>query len=316
MDYAIELKSIVKTYYSNNNQIFHAIDNLTLNIGKGEIVGFLGPNGAGKTTTIKILCNLINATSGEIKLNGFDIKKDRNNAMKQVGVVLEGSRNLFWQITPQQNLIYFGRLKGINKNILNNQIDKLLTELDLLKVKNEIVNKLSRGDQQKLSIACALISNPEIIILDEPTLGLDLESSRNLKDWIKTLSKEENKTIILTTNQLDIAQQICNRIIFMNKGKLVADKNILEFLELFKEEYYKIIISYNNLYNCQETLKALLPNMDIQRNENEIILTGIISSQEELYNKISVIYSNHLQILSINKIKYNLEDIFMLLSKK
>ena len=231
--------------------------------------------------------------------------------MGQIGVVLEGNRNLFWQLTGFENIMYFGRLKGLSKNDLYCQAEKLICELELENVKNEIINKLSRGDQQKFAIACALIANPDIILLDEPTLGLDLQSLRALKNWIKSLSEKENKTIILTTNQLDIAEDICDRIIFINKGKLITDKLTPDFLDLFKEDYYKISIS-GKIVDHQN----LLPGMKIIEKENETILIGSVSDQNELYKKISIIYNSNLPIISINKIKHNLEDIFILLSQK
>lgn len=309
MGHAIELKSVSKKYSLKNGQLFKAVDDLSIQIPRGQVIGFLGPNGAGKTTTIKMICNLITPTSGTISLNGFDVNKNRRDAMKQIGVVLEGTRNIFWQLSSWQNLIYFGQLKGISGKELHNRAERLLKDLELWKQKDELVVGFSRGMQQKVAIACALIANPPIILLDEPTLGLDVQASRTIKSWIEDLAQKEQKTIVLTTHQLDIAEQLCERMVIINKGKIISDKPTEELLRFFHEEQYHISIAGKYQNN-------ILPGMKITEKENETIFSGPIINQKELHQKLQIIQKHSLPLLSVTRTKHNLEDIFMHLTQK
>lgn len=311
MGSAIQLNALSKIYIQKNGVQFKALDDLNLVIPKGQVIGFLGPNGAGKTTTIKMICGLIRPTAGSVKLNGYDISSERNIAVSQIGAVLEGNRNIFWQLTAWQNLIYFGQLRGSFGKELKIRAERLLKDLNLWERKDEIVSGFSRGMQQKVAIACALISNPPIILLDEPTLGLDVQATRSIKSWIEDLAKKEKKTIVLTSHQLDIVEQLCERIVIINKGKLITDKPTDELLKIFREEHYRITIA-GKIVNQQN----LFPGMSILEKENETIYTGAITDQNELYKKLAIIHENKLPLISINRIKNNLEDVFLHFTNK
>ncbi|MEZ4364251.1 MAG: ABC transporter ATP-binding protein, partial [Kofleriaceae bacterium] len=190
MTHAIELTGLTKTF----DQV-QAVSDLTLRVEPGQVLGFLGPNGAGKTTTIKAICGLIKPTAGEIRLNGFDVARQRRQAMRQFGAVLEGSRSVYWRMSAWDNLLYFGRLKGASGSQLKERAETMLRELELWDRKDDLVGSFSRGMQQKVSIACALAADPPIVLLDEPTLGLDLDASRVVKAWVQRLVREHGKTV-------------------------------------------------------------------------------------------------------------------------
>jgi ABC-2 type transport system ATP-binding protein len=310
MPLAIELSELTKTYFKRDGTPFQAVDSLSLTVPQGQVIGFLGPNGAGKTTTIKMICSLITPSKGSITLNGFSIERNRHEAIWQIGAVLEGTRNIYWQLSAWQNLMYFGRLKGIYGKALNQQAEKLLSALELSHKKDEPVESFSRGTQQKVAIACSLIADPPIILLDEPTLGLDVKAARTIKQWLVYLAQSEQKTIVLTTHQLDIAEQVCERIVIMNKGKLIADKPTQELLKVFHEEQYQITVAGK----IKEPL--LLPGMQVIEKENHTIFTGAIVDQQELYEKLSIIRTLELPLVSITRTKNNLEEVFMQLTKK
>jgi ABC-2 type transport system ATP-binding protein len=311
MAFAIELHALSKIYSQKNNILFKAVDNLTLTIPQGQIIGFLGPNGAGKTTTIKMICNLIIPTHGSIKLNGYSITENRNIAMSQMGAVLEGTRNIYWQLSAWQNLIYFGKLKGMWGKLLTAQAEKLLKELALWDRKDDIVSEFSRGMQQKVAIACALITNPSIILLDEPTLGLDVQASRTIKSWVEHLAHEEKKTIVLTTHQLDVAEQLCERIIFINKGKIIADKVTADLLNLFHEDNYKITV----WGKIQEPI-TIMAGMTMIPKDDHTVFIGAIVDQESLHEKLSLLHNLQLPLLSVTRVHHNLEEVFMHLMQK
>ena len=205
---AIEIESLSKTYYKRNKSVTKAVDNLNLSVPAGHVFGFLGANGAGKTTTIKMICGLVTPTTGRVHVNGYDVAREHSMAMRQIGAVLEGTRNVYWRLTAWQNLLYFGRLKGCRGEGLKVRAEQLLRELDLWERRNDSIRTFSRGMQQKVAIACALISDPPIILLDEPTLGLDYQASRTVKAWIAQLANDQGKTVVLTTHQVDMAQSL------------------------------------------------------------------------------------------------------------
>src|SRR5690348_15127347 len=165
----IELENISKTYRGPKKTTITAVDNLTLAIGGSQVFGVLGTNGAGKTTTIKMACGLITPTTGTIRLNGYDVVHQRRQAMHQIGAVLEGTRNIYWRLSAWQNLMYFGRLKGCWGKELAREAERLLRELDLWERRRDPIRTFSRGMQQKVAIACSLIADPPIVLLDEPT---------------------------------------------------------------------------------------------------------------------------------------------------
>lgn len=311
MTLALELHELSKTYIKKDGTSFKAVDTLSLTVPQGQVIGFLGPNGAGKTTTIKMICNLILPTQGTVKLNGYSLEYNRHEAIRQIGAVLEGTRNIYWQLSPWQNLMYFGRLKGITGKALIEQAQKLLDALELAARKHDPVENFSRGTQQKVAIACSAIANPPILLLDEPTLGLDVKAARTIKQWIAQLAQHEQKTIVLTTHQLDIAEQVCDRIVIMNKGKLIADKPTKELLKVFHEEHYEITIA-GKLKDCT----VILPDMQVIEREDHTIFTGAILDQQELYHKLAIIRSHDLPLVSVTRTKNNLEEVFMHLTKK
>src|SRR5262245_55074878 len=187
---AIEIASLTKVYGRGRTTV-RAVDDVSLSIPAGEVLGLLGPNGAGKTTTIKLICGLVSPTAGRVRLEGYDIGRQRSRAVLQLGAVLEGGRNVYWSLSAWQNLLYFGRLKGLRGDEIRPRAGRLLRDLGLWEVRHTQVGGFSRGMQQKVAVAAALITDPPILLLDEPTIGLDVEAARTVKDWIVALAREQ-----------------------------------------------------------------------------------------------------------------------------
>lgn len=308
MAVAIELKNLSKAFAQGNKQkISYAVNSLNVSINSGKVFGFLGPNGAGKTTIIKMICGLITQTHGTIKLNGFDVIQERNNALRQIGVVLEGARNIYWQLSAWENLLYYGRLKGYSGKELLTRASELLHELGLWDRRHELVGDFSRGTQQKVAIACALVANPPIVLFDEPTLGLDVQASRTVKKWITRLAQKEGKTIVLTTHQLDIAEQLCDEVAIIKKGHVVIQKPINELLEFFKQDYYQIKVA--GLLSKEQLI--LFNEFTINQQDDKTIFSGKLSNPQDLYQAIEKMKANGLLLLSASKVHYNLEEIFI-----
>jgi ABC-2 type transport system ATP-binding protein len=305
---AIEIEQVSKAYHQGKKQAVYAVKPLNLSIPAGQIFGFLGPNGAGKTTTIKMICGLIIPTTGQIRVNGYNVARERWQAMRQIGAVLEGTRNIHWRLSAWQNLVYFGRLKGCPMNQIKQRGEELLRELDLWDRRNVEIREFSRGMQQKVAIACALIADPPIILLDEPTLGLDIEAARIVKKWTGDLAAKQGKTIILTTHQLDVAQALCHRIAIIQKGQLLADQPLDELLRrLGPGEFYRIKIKGTLTPLQQEEF----PELSFEREDEDTILSGRIENQVALQATLAQLLQLNLSLLSVTCAEPNLEDVFM-----
>ena len=201
--------------------MFTAVDGVSLQIGQGEIFGLLGPNGAGKSTTIRMLCTLLEPTSGTARINGYDITRQANQVRASLGAVLGGERSIYWKLTARENLEYFASLYHIPPEIARKRIDELLERVELSDRQNDLVEKYSSGMKQRVAIARCLLSRPPILLLDEPTLGLDPQAARRLRELVVEL-RDEGHTILLTTHYMEEADQLSDRIGIIDGGKIIA----------------------------------------------------------------------------------------------
>ena len=198
-----------------------AVDHLCLQIRRGEVFGLLGPNGAGKSTTIRMLCTLLEPTSGSATVNGYDLIKQPNLVRQSLGTVLAGERSIYWKLTARENLQYFAALYHIPPDIARRRIDMLLERMELTARANDLVEKYSTGMKQRVAIARALLARPPILLLDEPTLGLDPQAARRVRELVTEL-RSEGHTILLTTHYMEEADQLSDRIGIIDKGGIIA----------------------------------------------------------------------------------------------
>lgn len=206
---ALEVENLRKTY-RYGAALVEAVRSVSLTLTAGEVLAFLGPNGAGKTTTIKMIAGLIRPDAGRVRIAGLDPHRNPQ-ALRLLGAVLEGNRNLYWRLTPEENLEYFGVLKGLSCREARWRGRVLLERFELTSKRRTTVQTLSRGMQQKLALAVALVQQPKLLLLDEPTLGLDVEATQNVKALVKAIASE-GCAILLTTHQLDIAEELSDRV--------------------------------------------------------------------------------------------------------
>jgi ABC-2 type transport system ATP-binding protein len=205
---------------------FTAVDHVSFTVRKGEVFGFLGPNGAGKTTTISMLCTLLQPTEGTASIGGFDIIKEADKVRRQIGVVTE-KLIVYDRLTPIENLQVFGRLYKVPSSELLSRTEKLLKLIDLWEWRNSLVSNFSSGMRQRLNLIRALIHEPEIIFLDEPTVGLDPATAVNIREFIAQLN-DEGRTIILTTHQMEVAERLSDRVSIIDQGKMVAIETLAD----------------------------------------------------------------------------------------
>ena len=198
-----------------------AVEDVSFSIKQGELFGLLGPNGAGKTTTVKVLATLLIPDAGEVKVNGLDIVKDANEVRKHIGFIFGGERGLYWRLSGNDNLRYFASLYHVDPEVSKKRIPYLLELVGLKGRGDERVEGYSRGMKQRLHVARTLLHNPDILFLDEPTIGLDPVGAREFRDVIRNL-QAENKTILLTTHYMFEADSLSDRVAVIDQGKIVA----------------------------------------------------------------------------------------------
>ena len=303
---AIELSGLTKRYRRGKGW-FTAVNDVTLSVPRGQVIGLLGPNGAGKTTTIKMACGLIVPTAGTIRLNGYDVRRRRADAVRQIGAVLEGSRNVYWPLTAWQNLMYFGRLKGLRSTEIRPRAERLLAGLGLWDRRNETVGSYSRGMQQKVAIAAALITDPPVILLDEPAIGLDVEAARTVKDWIAHLAAGEGKTIVLTTHQLAIVQELADRIAVIRDGAIIADLPTGDLLSRFAEDRFEVRVA-----GPPGRLAGTLPagtRAEDKGGTTRVVLPD--AGQERLHAFLGGLLVTGVPLLSVTQAQPDLEEVFL-----
>jgi ABC-2 type transport system ATP-binding protein len=303
---AIEVESLTKMYGSPGGRSIKAVDGVTLSVPPGQVFALLGPNGAGKTTTIKLLCGLVTPSSGRVRLNGFDVGRQRSQAVLQLGAVLEGGRNVYWSLSAWQNLLYFGRLKGLPGAEIKPRAERLLRDLGLWEMRNASVGRFSRGMQQKVAVAAALITDPPILLLDEPTVGLDVEAARTVKDWIVHLAHDEGKTIVLTTHQLEMAQQLSDRVAIMRAGRIIADLPVRELLGRFRRDRFQIVL------DTRIDIAGLdLPDgATVHHEDGATILTAGVADGD-VYSLLARLGERGLPLRSVSPVEPSLEDVFL-----
>lgn len=299
---AIELRDLTKKYGD-----FTAVDRVSLDVQPGQVLGLLGPNGAGKTTTIKMMAGLVTPTSGIARLGGYDIGKQRSRAVQQIGAVLEGSRNVYWSLSAWQNLVYFGRLKGLRAAEIKPRAEQLLRELDLWDRRNEPVGGFSRGMAQKVAIAAALVTDPAIVLLDEPTIGLDVEAARTVRHWVTHLARDEGKSIVLTTHQLAMAEELSNQVAVIRQGQIVTNLPTRELLENYIEDRFDVTVDGNAMHN----LGALPAGATASASDGNTILQLPTDDQDALYAALTQLRRRDVPVLGVSRVQPSLEEVFV-----
>lgn len=222
----LEIKSLCKTFGKGKKQKV-AVDNLSFSVKEGEIVGLLGENGAGKTTTLRMISTMLKVTSGNIEVNGIDVKKHPNKVRKEIAILFGGDVALYDRLTGRENIMYFANLYGMKKENAESRTSELAKELGMEEYLDIPVSKYSRGMKQKVMIARSIVHNPKIILFDEPTTGLDVRASRVIQQFIKKC-KTDNKIVLFSSHSMIEVERLCDRTVIIHKGKLLENCTINE----------------------------------------------------------------------------------------
>ncbi|UCE16517.1 MAG: ABC transporter ATP-binding protein [Candidatus Bathyarchaeota archaeon] len=307
---------------SETTDVTVALDNVNLGVRTGELFGLLGPNGAGKTTLVKCLSTILIPDDGTAIINGFDIRRQTTLVRASLGMVIGGERTLYWKLTARDNLMYFASLYKMPRKRIKERVDELLGTMNLLDRADERLEDYSTGMRQKVAIARALLHDPPVLLLDEPTLGLDPTFSRQIRNQIRELSRKEGKTVLLATHYMKEADELCDRIAIINEGKIVAVDTSDQLKAMVKETELVEVICYNPPQNVEEYLKALCPDVEIitlirgeeaKGTPSRIKLIGG-NAEKRISTVIDALRKKNTQITSLNISMPTLEDVFIKLT--
>ena len=304
----IEVKNVTKKYGKAV-----AVDDISFTIHDGEIVGLLGPNGAGKSTTMNILTGYIEQTSGEVTIEGYNTLKKPKKAKKQIGYMPEGVP-LYTDLTVREFVTYMAELKQVNRKERKAKVQKVIEETGLKDVENKLTKNLSRGYKQRVSMAGALVGEPKILILDEPTVGLDPKQITEIRNLIKELGKTH--TVILSSHILSEVSQICNKVIIINKGKIVAidtPENLENKVSKNNCIYVTVEDTENKIKTMKDKIKEIKNIELVQENEDKTKQYLIEADKDvDLRKKIfSEFAKENITIFEMKKADTTLEDAFM-----
>ncbi|HOK41089.1 MAG TPA: ATP-binding cassette domain-containing protein [bacterium] len=309
----IEVKNLIKNY-----GFVKAVRDITFSVAKGEVLGFLGPNGAGKTTTMKILTCFMLPTSGEVNIAGFDIYKDSIEIRKRIGYLPE-TAPLYFDLQVDEFLEYVAELRGIPSNEKNNRIKEVVEVCGLKDVYVKFIGELSKGYKQRVGLAQALIHKPDILILDEPTIGLDPNQIIEIRNLIKTIGKE--KTVILSTHILSEVEATCNRVIIINNGQLIADGTPSGIGRTERGKTYIIKIKTDNKEETLYRYKSadfIEDVKEISYSDNNVVQLKVFLKSKDFDAGIELFKfsaNNSFNLIEMKEEEESLEDVFHKLTK-
>ncbi len=300
--------------------MFTAVNGVDLQIDRGEIFGLLGPNGAGKSTTIRMLWTLLEPTSGTAQVNGFDIVKQANDVRRSLGTVLAGERSIYWKLTGRENLEYFAALYHIPSAIAKKRVEELIERMEIKDRANELVEKYSTGMRQRIAIAKALLARPPIILLDEPTLGLDPQAARRVRELIAEL-KREGHTILLTTHYMEEADQLSDRIGIIDTGKVIAlDTPAGLKRRVDQQEVIRLELTgwHDEIASKLKSIAGIEHITTHQQGEADLWEVNLHAQNSRLAipRIVEHISGNGTRLVNMNVVKPSLEDVFIHLTGK
>jgi len=304
----IEVKDLVKRYETKN-----VIENVTFSVKKGEILGFLGPNGAGKTTTMKIITCFMPQTNGTVLVDGLDINKDSLKARQKIGYLPENCP-LYPDMTVSEYLRFVAEAKKVSKKEIKEKIKQAMHDSGTEDVSNKLISKLSKGYRQRVGLAQALVNDPEILILDEPTVGLDPKQIIEIRQLIKNMTGK--RTVILSTHILPEVSVTCQRVVIINKGKVVAEdtpNNLTEKLGKSSEIYLKVEAPQTEILEKIKLVKGVIDvNSNVLNDSLIDIIVEVGKENKDIRKELaSTIVRNDWGLLEMYQKDVSLEDIFL-----
>jgi len=327
MDYAVETFKISKIFEDKENgqkRSVRAVDQVDIKVKRGEFFGLLGPNGAGKTTLIKILCTIILPDEGTAKVNGFDILKQSYDARSSFGWFHgeTGGRSLYWRLNAEDNLRFYAYLQNVPREVADKRIDALLEFFELTEERKKLVKEYSTGMKVRVMLARALLHNPPILFMDEPTIGLDTISAVDTRKLLKALNTELGKTIMFTSHNMFEVEQLCDRVAIMRRGKIIVDASPSQLRETLRDiRAVEVEIKDNvDTKKVAETLAKMPIVVKVLETEESASANVIRLQVENEYEAIPIIAekirSLGIKVSAIRQAEPSFEEIFVKLARE
>lgn len=291
----------VRSLFKREYRQVKAVDGVSFNIEQGELIGFIGPNGAGKTTTLKCLSGLLYPTSGVVSVLGFDPWERKENFLKKISLVAGQKNQLLWDLPPLETFKLNKEIYGISDHDFQKSLEELVDLLDLKEVLGVQVRKLSLGQRMKCELVAALLHRPEVLFLDEPTIGLDVVMQKKMRDFIKQYNRLHGATIILTSHYMGDVQALCKRVMIMDKGKIIFDGRLSEIVEKYAS--HKILeIVFSEEFDLKKLSKiGEVSEMDFPRAK--------IITRREITNAAAAELLQHFPVADLNIVEVPIEEI-------
>jgi ABC-2 type transport system ATP-binding protein len=308
---AIEVDGLRKSYRD-----IQAVDGVSFQVNSGTVVGILGPNGAGKTTIIKSVLGLVAPEEGTVRVDGIGVHSNPQSAYERLGAVLEGARNVYWRLTVWENLRFFSSLAGEDPDTLADRHEQLLEQLNLAAQADKRVDKLSRGMKQKVSLASTLAREPSIVVLDEPTLGLDVESTRELQQELRRLVAEESMTVLLSSHDMNVVEAVCDRVIIVDSGEIVANRPVDDLVGLFRTRAHRIVVDRAIPADTRQTLEQRFDVRGLGDTDEPDTFTVMPTRDDTLYAVIDVLHNTACRVIAVDTLDPDFEEIFLELTDR
>lgn len=302
------IKGALKNLVHKETKVVMAVNDISFNINKGEIVAYIGPNGAGKSTTVKMLSGILTPTSGDILIDGLSPQKDRKQVVKKLGVVFGQRSQLNWDLRLGETFELLKRIYQIDDKTFNDNIGVMNDILEINKIIDTPVRQLSLGQRMRGDLAAAMLHSPSILFLDEPTIGLDVEAKYSIRKFIKEINATKGTTIILTTHDLGDIQELCSRLMIINNGTIIEDGSLKDLIDRIATYRHLIVDFY------QEQNNIVHPKAEIIKQEGARIVFRF-EKNEITASKLIEDISNQAQIKDISLDEAKIDDIIRLAYK-
>ena len=282
------LKGALNSFLKRNYKVFNVLNNITLQVNEGEIIGILGENGAGKTTLIKLMVGLLHPNSGTVSVDGYNPWRRNYNFLKNISVVMGQKNQLWWDIPASESFLLNKHIYDLNDSDYNHTLNELIDYLDVRDKINVQVRRLSLGERMKMEIIAALLHRPKIILLDEPTLGLDVISQSKIREFVKHYNQKYKTTFVITSHYTKDIQEMCERVFILNKGKPIYDGNFNNLIKKINPER-KLLFEFMDMPD-NKTLEQLRNDFKFELHEK--ILTAILP-ESELQNLLKILLKRY-----------------------
>lgn len=307
---AIQVRDVRKVYDTTGGQIT-ALDGVSFQVEPGTVVGLLGPNGAGKTTLIKCMLDLVRPTSGYVEVFGTDVREAGGDLYRRVSAMLEGARNVYWRLTVRENLYYFTSLQGIDPSTVEAENLALVDALGLTDKLDEPVNSLSRGMKQKATLACTFARRTDVVFLDEPTLGLDVEASVSLRETLREMVDAREKTVLLSSHDMDVVERLCDRVVVVTDGQITVDDSVEALLAAFDSQSHRIEVDAGLLPEERQAIERHCESASWSETGGRVELAATLAKPSDYYDLVCELEAAGATIRAAETTTPDLEAVFL-----